>query len=69
MVTQISEVVRYDPDEKQIVLTDIFNYRNGGRCCRPATCRRSSIAGGEGAVGPGVSVRAEVIDTLAGMFP
>jgi pilus assembly protein CpaF len=28
-VTQIAEVVRYDPEEKQIVLLDIFNYRNG----------------------------------------
>jgi Flp pilus assembly CpaF family ATPase len=29
VVTQIAEVLRYDPDEKQIVLIDIFNYRNG----------------------------------------
>ncbi len=29
VVTQVSEVVRYDPDEKQIVLNDIFNFRNG----------------------------------------
>ena len=29
VVTQISEVLRYDPDEKQIVVLDIFNYRNG----------------------------------------
>ena len=28
-VTQITEVVRYDPDEKQIVMLDIFNFRNG----------------------------------------
>ena len=28
-VTQISEVVRYDPDDKQIVVLDIFNFRNG----------------------------------------
>ena len=28
-MTQISEVVRYDPDEKQIVVLDIFNYRDG----------------------------------------
>jgi pilus assembly protein CpaF len=28
-ITQIAEVVRYDPDEKTIVLNDIFNYRNG----------------------------------------
>ncbi len=28
-VTQISEVVHYDPDEKQIILHDIFNFRNG----------------------------------------
>jgi Flp pilus assembly CpaF family ATPase len=28
-VTQISEVVRIDPDTKRIVITDIFNYRNG----------------------------------------
>ncbi len=28
-VTQISEVVRYDPEDKQIVILDIFNYRNG----------------------------------------
>ena len=42
VITQVSEVVRYDPDEKQIVVTDIFNYRNGVACGRPATCRRSS---------------------------
>ncbi len=28
-VTQISEVVRYDPDEKRIVIHDIFNFRDG----------------------------------------
>ncbi|MCC6124575.1 MAG: Flp pilus assembly complex ATPase component TadA [Pirellulales bacterium] len=28
-ITQIAEVVRYDPDEKAIVLNDIFNFRNG----------------------------------------
>ncbi len=28
-VTQITEVVRYDAEDKQIVLLDIFNYRNG----------------------------------------
>ena len=28
-VTQIAEVVRYDPEDKQIVILDIFNYRNG----------------------------------------
>ncbi len=28
VITQISEVVRYDPDEKQIVLNDIFNFRD-----------------------------------------
>ena len=28
-ITQISEVVRYDPEEKQIVVVDLFNYRNG----------------------------------------
>jgi Flp pilus assembly CpaF family ATPase len=28
-ITQISEVVRYDPEEKEIVMHDIFNYRNG----------------------------------------
>jgi pilus assembly protein CpaF len=28
-ITQIAEVVRYDPDEKTIILNDIFNYRNG----------------------------------------
>jgi Flp pilus assembly CpaF family ATPase len=28
-ITQIAEVVRYDPDEKTIVLNDIFNFRNG----------------------------------------
>jgi pilus assembly protein CpaF len=28
-VTQISEVVRYDPDDKEIVVLDIFNFRNG----------------------------------------
>jgi Flp pilus assembly CpaF family ATPase len=28
-VTQVTEVVRYDAEEKQIVILDIFNYRNG----------------------------------------
>ncbi len=28
-VTQIAEVVRYDPEDKQIIILDIFNYRNG----------------------------------------
>jgi len=28
-VTQVSEVTRYDPEEKQVVVLDIFNYRNG----------------------------------------
>jgi pilus assembly protein CpaF len=28
-VTQISEVLRYDPEDKQIVILDIFNFRNG----------------------------------------
>jgi Flp pilus assembly CpaF family ATPase len=34
LVTQVSEVVRYDPEEKQIVVTDIFNLRDG-RMLRP----------------------------------
>ncbi|MFZ5829357.1 MAG: CpaF family protein, partial [Planctomycetota bacterium] len=29
VITQISEVVRYDPEEKTIVMHDIFNYRDG----------------------------------------
>jgi len=29
VVTQITEVLRYDPDEKQIIMHDIFNFRNG----------------------------------------
>jgi Flp pilus assembly CpaF family ATPase/pSer/pThr/pTyr-binding forkhead associated (FHA) protein len=29
VVTQISEVVGYDPDRQQITITDIFNFRNG----------------------------------------
>jgi Flp pilus assembly CpaF family ATPase len=29
VITQISEVLHYDPEEKQIVLNDIFNFRNG----------------------------------------
>lgn len=33
-VTQVSEVVRYDPEEKQIVVNDIFNFRDG-RLLRP----------------------------------
>lgn len=28
-VTQISEVSRYDPERKQVVVTDIFNFRDG----------------------------------------
>ena len=27
-VTQVSEVLRYDPDEKRVIVNDIFNYRN-----------------------------------------
>jgi len=33
-VTQIAELLRYDPDEKQIVMIDIFNFRDG-RSLRP----------------------------------
>jgi pilus assembly protein CpaF len=29
VVTQVAEVTRYDPEEKQVVVLDIFNYRNG----------------------------------------
>ncbi len=29
VVTQVSELMRYDTDEKQIVINDIFNFRNG----------------------------------------
>ncbi len=29
MITQITEVLQYDPDEKRIVLHDIFNFRDG----------------------------------------
>ena len=29
VVTQITEVLHYDPDENRIILHDIFNYRNG----------------------------------------
>ena len=29
LVTQIAELVRYDAQEKRIVLHDIFNYRDG----------------------------------------
>jgi pilus assembly protein CpaF len=29
VITQVSEVVRYDPEEKQIIMLDVFNYRNG----------------------------------------
>jgi Flp pilus assembly CpaF family ATPase len=29
IVTQVTEVLRYDPDENQIILHDIFNFRNG----------------------------------------
>ncbi len=29
IVTQITEVLHYDPDENQIILHDIFNFRNG----------------------------------------
>ena len=43
VVTQISEVVRYDPEEKQIVVIDIFNYPQRRCCGRRAICRRSSI--------------------------
>jgi pilus assembly protein CpaF len=29
VVTQVAEVLRYDPQDKQIVIIDIFNFRNG----------------------------------------
>jgi Flp pilus assembly CpaF family ATPase len=29
IVTQVTEVLRYDPDENQVILHDIFNFRNG----------------------------------------
>ncbi|MBN1394399.1 MAG: Flp pilus assembly complex ATPase component TadA [Pirellulales bacterium] len=29
VITQITEVLRYDPDERQIILHDIFNFRDG----------------------------------------
>ena len=28
-ITQVSEVIGYDPDQKQILINDIFNYRDG----------------------------------------
>jgi pilus assembly protein CpaF len=34
VITQIAEVVRYDADEKRIVLADVFNFRDG-RLLRP----------------------------------
>lgn len=34
VVTQVSEIVRYDPDDKVIIINDIFNYRDG-RSLRP----------------------------------
>jgi len=42
-ITQIAEVVRYDPDEKTIILNDIFTIATASRSARPAICRRSSI--------------------------
>jgi pilus assembly protein CpaF len=29
VVTQVSEVTRVDPEEKRVVVLDIFNFRNG----------------------------------------
>ena len=29
VVTQVTEVLRYDPEENQMILHDIFNFRNG----------------------------------------
>ena len=57
-VTQISEVVRYDPEDKQIVILDIFNYRNGVSAAADglhAVVHR--FAGGEGPVGRGIPLR------------
>lgn len=34
VITQITEVLRYDPDERRIILHDIFNFRDG-RMLRP----------------------------------
>jgi len=28
-ITQVSEIVRYDPDDREIIIHDIFNYRDG----------------------------------------
>jgi len=44
VVTQVSEVLRYDPDEKQIIIHDIFNYRDGQRssATTPTRSRSSS---------------------------
>ena len=58
VVTQISEVARYDPEEKRIVVLDIFNFRNGQS--PPADRLPSDVhqfPGGEGSVGVGIPVR------------
>ena len=57
-VTQISEVVRYDPDDKQIVILDIFNFRNGHLAAADglfAVVHR--LAGGKGPVGHRIPLR------------
>ncbi len=58
VVTQIAEVVRYDPEDKQIIILDIFNFRNGVVAAADglhAVVHR--FAGGEGAVGRGIPLR------------
>ena len=57
-VTQISEVVRYDPEDKQIVILDIFNYPQRGLAAADglhAVVHR--LAGGEGPVGRRIPLR------------
>ena len=58
VITQVSEVVRYDPEEKQIVVTDIFNYpQRRGLAADRLFAFIYRLAGGEGVVGIGVSLR------------
>ena len=58
VITQVTEVLRYDPDENQMILHDIFNFRNGESLRRDrlsaVVCR---FAGGEGIARPGVPLR------------
>jgi len=40
VVTQVSEISGIDPDTKQLIVTDIYNYRDGQTLHPTVTCRQ-----------------------------